>query len=295
VPPDFTVERRPPAWLDADHSSRLAGSEISAPPPIDYIHRTTGDAEIYFVANRTNRAISTSCVFRVRGQAPELWNPVTGERKFAREYEDVEKTGCTVVPLDFAPYGSWFVVFREAAEAHPTLPILNGERPKLIQEISGGWTVHFDPRWGGPETSQFEALISWPTRPEPGIKFYSGTATYEKTFDLPPSAIGQPLSAMYLDLGEVHELAEVKVNGQSCGVVWCPPFRVELTGALKAGANQLQIEVVNFWPNRIIGDASLPPAQRFTRTNIRKLTAQTPLEPAGLLGPVQLLEADPAH
>ena len=99
-------------------------------------------------------------------------------------------------------------------------------------------------------------------------------------------------SRILLDLGDLHELAEVKVNGKSCGIVWCPPFRVEVTDAVKAGENQLQIEVVNFWPNRIIGDASLPPAQRLTRTNIRKLTAKTPLEPAGLLGPVQLLEAD---
>jgi hypothetical protein len=96
-------------------------------------------------------------------------------------------------------------------------------------------------------------------------------------------------------LGEVHELAGVKVNGRSCGVVWCPPFRVNVTGALTPGDNQLQIEVVNFWPNRIIGDASLPPGQRLTQTNIRKLTAKTPLEPAGLLGPVRLITEAPAR
>jgi hypothetical protein len=290
VPPDFAVERRPPARLELDVSLQRTGSETGAPPPIDYIHRSTGDGEIYFVANRTNLVISASCVFRVRGKAPEIWDAVTGERKFAREHEDVEKTGCTEVPLDFAPYGSWFVVFREAAEAHPALPILHDERPKVIQEISGAWTVHFDPKWGGPETAHFDTLTSWPTRPEPGIKFYSGTAVYERVFELPQSAIANRHSPIFLDLGDVHELAEVKVNGKSCGIVWCPPFRVEVTSAVKPGENQLQIEVVNFWPNRIIGDASLPQAQRLTRTNIRKLTAKTPLEPAGLLGPVQLLE-----
>jgi hypothetical protein len=128
-------------------------------------------------------------------------------------------------------------------------------------------------------------LASWTTRSEPGIKFYSGTATYRKTFELPSAAKGQSL---WLDLGTVRELAEVKVNGQSCGVVWAPPFRVEISRALKPGANQLDIEVVNFWPNRIIGDQSLPEAQRFTRTNIRKLTADTPLITSGLLGPVRL-------
>jgi hypothetical protein len=98
-----------------------------------------------------------------------------------------------------------------------------------------------------------------------------------------------------LDLGEIHELAEVKVNGKSCGIVWCPPFRADVTGGVVPGENKLQVEVVNFWPNRIIGDASLPPAERFTKTNIRNLTAKTPLEPAGMLGPVQLLEANPAQ
>ena len=115
-----------------------------------------------------------------------------------------------------------------------------------------------------------------------------------KKFDLPQSAVRNPHSTIWLDLGDVHELAEVKVNGQSCGIVWCPPWRVDLTNAVKPGENELQIEIVNFWPNRIIGDASLPPEQRLTRTNIRKLTASTPLEPAGLLGPVQLLlETEP--
>ena len=259
----------------------------------DYMHRTAGDTEIYFVANRTNFAASAPVAFRVTGKAPELWNAVSGEHHFAAAYE--EKDGRTFVPLDFNPCGSWFVVFRESSTAHPTLAKDNSVDPKLLQEISGTWTVHFDPKWGGPETAQFDSLVSWPTRTEPGIKYYSGTATYDKTFDLPQSAIGNRQSKLYLDLGKVHELAEVKVNGKSCGIVWCPPFQVDISDAVKAGENKLEIQVVNFWPNRIIGDASLPPDQRLTRTNIRKLTAKTPLEPAGLLGPVQLLEENGAQ
>jgi hypothetical protein len=267
--------------------------------PLDYIHRTDGDAEIYFIANRTNLPASANCIFRVSGKAPELWNPVTGERKFAAAYQPGD--GRTFVGLDFAPCGSWFVIFREPAAAHPAtitggVPT-NANSPALkpLTEISGAWTVHFDPKWGGPETAQFDTLVSWPTRPEPGIKFYSGTATYEKTFTLDTSKLKTQNSKLFLDLGSVRELAEVKVNGQSCGIVWCPPFRVDVTDAVKPGENKLQIEVVNFWPNRIIGDASQPPAQRFTKTNIRKLTAKTPLEPAGLFGPVQLLELGPVE
>jgi len=182
-------------------------------------------------------------------------------------------------------------VFREAASAHPATAKSNAPELQPLQEISGAWTVHFDPKWGGPETAQFDSLVSWPTRPEPGIKFYSGTAVYEKVFIVDNSKFKTKNSKLFLDLGDVREIAEVKVNGQSCGTVWCPPWRVDVTDAVKNGDNQLQIEVVNFWPNRIIGDASLPKEQRLTQTNIRKLTAQTPLEPAGLLGPVQLLEA----
>ena len=256
---------------------------------LDYIHRTDGGTEIYFVASRSNSAVNVTVAFRVAGRVPELWNAVTGERRFAAAYE--EKDGRTFVPLNFEPCGSWFVVFREPASAHPASARSNVLELQPMQEIAGAWTVHFDPKWGGPATAQFDSLVSWPTRPEPGIKFYSGTATYEKTFDMPQSAIGNRQSAILLDLGDVRELAEVKVNGQSCGIVWCPPWRVDVTDAVRSGENQLQVEVVNFWPNRIIGDASLPPEQRLTRTNIRKLTAQTPLEPAGLFGPVQLLQA----
>ena len=257
--------------------------------PLDYIHRTSSDAEIYFIANRTNFVATATVAFRVSGKAPELWNAVTGEHKSAAAYE--EKDGRIFVPLDFAPCGSWFVVFREPSSVHPALAKTNGKNFSKLLEISGAWAVHFDPKWGGPETAQFDSLVSWPTRPEPGIKFYSGTAVYEKTFKVPDSKLKVKNLKLFLDLGEVHEIVEVKVNGKSCGTVWSPPWRVDVTDVVKSGENKLQIEVVNFWPNRVIGDASLPKEQRLTQTNIRKLTAQTPLEPAGLLGPVQLLEA----
>jgi hypothetical protein len=266
---------------------------ISEKGDFDYIHRTTDKAEIYFVANRTNFAASAKVAFRVRGKAPELWNAVTGERKFAAAYE--EKNGRIFVPLDFPPCGSWFVVFREPAFAHPGLAKANTAELKPVQEISGAWTVHFDPKWGGPETAQFDSLVSWPSRSEPGIKFYSGTAVYEKTFVMPPRNPTARRQSLQLDLGDVRELAEVKVNGHSCGIVWCSPWRVDVTDSVLPGQNRLQIAVVNFWPNRLIGDAGLPPEQRLTQTNIRKLMAMTPLEPAGLFGPVKLLEAEPAH
>ena len=252
--------------------------------PMDYLHRTSGDTEIYFISNHTNYTVNVTVAFRVTGKAPELWNAVTGEHHLAAAY--AEQGSLTLVPVQFPPYGSWLVVFREPAATHPPVAAANAPVLNLQQTLTGPWTVHFDPHWGGPASVQFDSLVSWPTRSEPGIQFYSGTGVYEKSFDL--SAAPAAPARIYLDLGAVRELAEVKVNGQSCGIVWCPPWRVDVTDAVKPGANQLSIEVVNFWPNRLIGDASQPLDQRLTRTNIRKLTARTPLEPAGLFGPVTL-------
>jgi hypothetical protein len=145
--------------------------------------------------------------------------------------------------------------------------------------------VQFDPRWGGPASARFDHLESWTARPEKGIKYYSGTATYRSHFTASPAA-GHHL---VLELGNVRELAEVKVNGQSCGITWTPPFAADITSAVRPGDNSLEVEVVNFWPNRIIGDQFLPPEKRYTRTNIRALTKTTPLMPSGLLGPVRVL------
>jgi hypothetical protein len=268
VPPDFAFETAGPA-----------GNVL------DYIHRRDGDAEIYFVASRRLVPDAMRCTFRVAGKAPEIWDPVSGTQRFATAYQ--EHAGCTTVPLDFPPYGSYFVVFRKPAAEHPATTSSNSETFVRRLQLDGTWQVAFDPKWGGPVTADFPRLMSWTGRPEPGIRNYSGTATYRQTFALPNGIAGKRLS---LDLGEVCELAEVRLNGQTLGVVWSPPYRVDITGVVKPTGNVLEIEVVNFWPNRIIGDAALPPSQRLTRTNIRKLTKDTPLMASGLLGPVRVLE-----
>ncbi len=258
---------------------------------IEYVHRRTADTEIYFVASRSNRWETARCAFRVADKAPELWNPVTGERRFATAYE--KGSGRVTVPLEFAPCGSWFVIFREPTAQHPSVASANSATLVSRAELAGAWTVRFDPHWGGPETAAFDKLESWTARSEPGIRFYSGTATYAKTFDLPAGLDAASNAPLWLDLGEVRELAEVRLNGQSLGVVWAPPFRVDISKVVKASGNRLEIDVVNFWPNRIIGDQSLPPEKRLTRTNIKKFTADTPLMESGLIGPVTLRTEKP--
>lgn len=250
----------------------------------DSMHRRDGDTDIYFVASRLEQPVQVDVSFRVSGRAPELWDPVSGERRFAAAYTTTD--GTTTLPLDLPPYGSMFVVFRAPAGEHPAHAESNAVAFDVLSEIGGPWSVAFDRKWGGPASARFDSLVSWTTRPEPGIRYYSGTATYRKTIAVPAISETQHV---WLDLGLVRELASVRVNGQSVGVVWAPPFRVDISGAVHAGENQLEIEVVNFWPNRLIGDAALPPAERLTHTNIAKLTATTPLMPSGLLGPVRLL------
>jgi hypothetical protein len=255
---------------------------------IDWIHRKMSDGtEIYFVTSRWETPESVECSFRVSGKQPELWNPVSGEIRDATAFR--QENGRTIVPLEFDPCGSMFVIFRDAigtevsgttASNYPTFT------PRL--ELDGAWDVSFDPEWGGPANVRFDELIDWTQHPEEGIKFYSGTAIYRKKFTLlsAPEAGRQ----LILDLGEVSEVAEVRVNGKNLGIVWTKPARVNMTNAVNAGHNELEVSVVNLWPNRLIGDASLPDEKRFTETNMRKFVPTSPLLPSGLLGPVQILE-----
>ena len=143
----------------------------------------------------------------------------------------------------------------------------------------------------------FQILEDWTKRPEDGIKFYSGTAVYRKTFDLPAAGSGSQseMRKSYLDLGVVKNLAQVRLNGRDLGTVWCAPWRVEITGAVKASDNRLEIAVVNLWPNRLIGDQSLPPDKRLTWTTWNPFKKDTPLLESGLRGPVTIRSASNAR
>ena len=256
---------------------------------IDWIHRTVGEAEVYFVTSRWFTPEKIEATFRVTGKQPELWNAVTGEMRDATAFKQAD--GRTIVPLEFDPCGSTFVVFRKPIAATATGPASsNYATLSPATTINGAWDVSFDSKWGGPASVKFDELVDWTKRPEDGIKFYSGTAVYKKTFDLPAGSEGQK---RVLDLGQVHEVASVKLNGKDLGVVWTKPSQVDITAAAKAGANELEVTIVNLWPNRLIGDASLPPEQRRTVTNMRKFMPQTPLLPSGLIGPVKVLETKP--
>jgi hypothetical protein len=259
--------------------------DFEADGPIRYTHRTDDGTEIYFVANRAEQPLEANCVFRVTGRQPELWHPVTGERRALSSF--AVKDGRTTLALRFEPLESYFIVFRKSA-GMPKKTAFNFADAQPVQEIAGPWQVSFSAKWGAPEQVTFATLEDWTKRPETGIKFYSGLATYQKAFDATDLKLKNKNSKLFLDLGMVKNMARVKLNGRDLGVVWCAPWRVEVTDALKSGANELEITVANLWINRLIGDAALPTEQRLTWTSVNPYTKDSPLVSSGLLGPVML-------
>jgi len=178
-----------------------------------------------------------------------------------------------------------------------TLQLADGQtRPLKIAdaatatEISGPWEVSFSPGRGAPKKTTFDQLTDWTHRSEDGIRYFSGKATYRRTLDVP--AVRTPRSALTLDLGKVNDIAVVRVNGRELGTLWQPPYRLDIAAAVKPGANALEVDVVNTWNNRLAGDAALPAGKRHTSVTAATVSKDTPLLPAGLLGPVYLREAN---
>ena len=154
-------------------------------------------------------------------------------------------------------------------------------------EIAGPWELRFPPGLGGTASAVFERLISWTKHTDAGVRYFSGTAAYRREIEIPAGLIGKD-KRLHLDLGQVKYLAEVRLNGMDLGVLWKPPFRMDVSQAAKPGKNILEVKVTNLWPNRLIGDQFLPESQRVTRTNDKTYTRKSPLLESGLLGPVSI-------
>jgi len=245
-------------------------------------------------------------MFRAEGE-PELWFGTTGASRKITDYKTEE--GITTIPLEFFPYESYFITFSgnkrgtQANKGEGNFPGI-----KKLKTIQGAWDVSFDPKWGGPENIEFEKLQNWAEHEIKGIKYYSGIATYRKTFNI--TNIDNDKTLYYIDLGVVNDIARVKLNGVDIGVIWCAPWRIDISGALKEGYNELEIEVSNRWINRLLGDRQEPDANvrtvkfengllggkefttgRYTFTTesaMRSFKFTEPL-PSGLLGPVEII------
>jgi len=336
LPPD--VE-----WNSSDGLTNLA-----------WIHRRLPDAEIYFVSNQGGACATAEATFRVAGKTPELWHPDSGRREDAALWHPTGD-GCTTVSLRLEPYGSTFVIFRKPAGKEPFVALTcNGGQADMAElhvtpagcelsawqpgryeattaggkkisvavgdvpapvTVPGPWQVAFPPNLGAPASAVFPKLISWSENDDPGIKYFSDTATYETDVEL-PALFAAAGNRILLDLGSVGVIAEVTVNDRDLGILWKPPFSVDVTGAVHPGRNTLKIRVTNLWTNRLIGDELKPPRLRWTANGgpeewpewlksgspppddgriafatWRLVNRNMPLLPSGLLGPVTLRAA----
>jgi hypothetical protein len=314
-----------------------------------FCHRQTADAEIYFVSNQRHEFDTANCTFRVSGLEPELWHPETGVIEPASVWHEAggRTTICLkfqpgesvfvifrhiaagavhfVSAKSDIPSDLWSTSIGGNGEASVTtetngvfdLRTAGGKVFHLTAsglpaplEVSGNWTLSFPPNWGAPAEVSLDHLISWTDHTNNGVKYFSGTATYETKIEIPEKDFG-PGREIWLDLGAVKNFAEVSLNGQEFGVRWKPPFRVNVTVAAKPGMNRLVVKVTNLWPNRLIGDEQMAPdcewngdrlkefpewlldgqpspTGRFTFTTWRHWKKDdAPLE-SGLLGPVTL-------
>lgn len=274
---------------------------------IRFGHRKTADRDIYFVSNRTGDFQKVNCTFRAAGEI-EIWTATTGETRKITNF--TTQNGLTTIPLEFFPYESYFVTFT-GSEVMSVTNRKAGNFPVFtrVKTIEGPWDVSFNAKFGGPENINFDELMDWTEHEMRGIKYYSGIAAYRKSFSI--SNIRNKNSKYYIDLGTVNDIARVRLNGKDVGVVWCAPWRIDITKVLKEGENQLEIEVANRWINRLLGDRLEPDANvrtvkfdngllggkefstgRYTFTidaAMRSFNYTEPLS-SGLLGPVTIQE-----
>jgi hypothetical protein len=297
---------------------KIAGRTDGDLGPLDFIHRKTTADEFYFVRNKTREAQSLTCRFRVsaesNGQIPEFWWPHSGRRSACPDWKIVEN-GYTELLVELGALGSVFVVFRKSGPANgaPLDPLMTetfvAAAPPEQITLDGPWKVDFPEGWGAPHEATFARLQSWTESKEDGIRFFSGIATYRKTFDVLESMAKK--NCLFLQLGDLAEIAEVTLNGTRLGLVWMPPYRIEITGSVRAGENQVIIRVANLWANRFNGDSLLSESKRFTRSNLDRMqsdptsdswygripggerrpvyTEIPPLMKSGLFGPVLLI------
>jgi len=253
----------------------------NAKAKILFVHRKSSDMDIYWLDNRSPEPNNAEISFRINGKIPELWNPQTGKKE---QVNWQIKDGRTIIPLQFESWDAYFIVFREkTAEISVTLPAMH--ETELVN-VAAPWQVSFQENRGAPASTVFPELVSLTENSEPGIKYFSGTASYQNSFTIKKIEKG---SRILIDLGEVKNLAEVSVNGQNLGILWKTPFKLDITDAVKKGNNVLEIKVTNLWVNRLIGDAQPGVTDKITFTTMPFYQANSPLLPSGLLVPVKIL------
>lgn len=275
---------------DALESLSIAKDFTGEAEKLDFIHRKTGKADIYFVRNKTNQPISEDCEFRIINWKPEFWDPVTAQQYIISDAKSIDDK--TKVNLQLPPYGSCFIIFNPQSRQ---LSEYNRTPDGLSTEIKGPWTLSFPEKWGAPASVELNELISWTDHENQGINYFSGTASYTNSFYISKESLHTNRN-IAIDLGEVLDVAEVFVNGKSAGILWTSPFRLNIQNYVKQGENHLEIKITNMWINRLTGDINLPTEEKFCKTNHPYMTKDRSqigdetyrLQRAGLLGPVTI-------
>lgn len=237
-------------------------------------HRTHNQQEIFWVSHRSDTPMKVKLQLRVSGKIPQLWNPVTGE---IQQLTFSIQGGKTYLTLDMTSWDAQFIIFDQPTSLK-TLT-LKELKPQKVLTINSEWSLEL-----GTQKITLDSLYSWTERKENDLKYFSGRGIYETTFDL--NSVN-PKNNYWIDLGQVHEIAEVFLNGKSQGIVWKKPYLVTLNG-LKSGGNHLKIAVTNLWVNRLIGDAGLPDAQKSTFTLFPFYQSSDSLLSSGLLSEVSI-------
>jgi hypothetical protein len=253
-----------------------------------FTHRSRGGMEIYFVANQSNEKTRTGVRFRVKGMKPELWDALTGDIRPLPAFEQNGET--TTVPLQFEAFGSALIVFRKNGRPSAKEITANFPATTVIATPDLPWKVSFEHdslKRGPSEPVTFDKLEDWTQSADPRIRYYSGTAVYTAKVNIDNLPSGN--KTVYLNLGKLSAMAKVKINDIYVGGAWTEPYRINITGKIRRGENTLEIELVNTWQNRMIGDRQLPENESIVKSRYSRWKADSPLQPSGLFGPVEIV------
>lgn len=253
---------------------------------IKYAHMKSGSRDIYFIANQQDEPREFTALFRdAAGRQPELWDAAKGTHRKLEAFGQLN--GYTSVPVRLAPMESTFIVFETPASAAGAASVAaNYPEMEELMTISTPWKVTLTPMVGKGKTMTMAKLHDLTLDPDYDVRHFSGTIGYKTSFKLPAVPAGKRI---VLDLGNVREMAKVKVNGKDAGGVWTAPYTIDVTDLLKKGKNEIEVEVVTTWVNRLIADSQLSDDERETWLYYRTHNKKTPLHSSGLLEDVKML------
>lgn len=251
---------------------------------VRFVHRTLPQGDIYWLSNRNDAYRTIEFSFAVTGKKPVIWHAETGKTEPAEYLIQGDRTS---VKVNMVPHDALFVMFLEPT-TEKSFTIKNTFETQ-VAKVETPWNVAFEEKRGAPASTTMTRLASYTNSDVPEIKYFSGTATYTTTFTWNGDPSIGKAEKYYLDLGEVHDMADVTLNGHSLGILWHTPFKADVTGLLQNGENTLQIKVVNVWHNRMVGDVQPGVKEKITYYPITYFDANEPLMPSGLMGPVSII------